>query len=107
MAITIDQLNIELTADSQKASSAIENLAKTLEGLKSSLGPLANVNVSVSNSFNTLTKSINGATNSTSTSKNAFEKLSSDAKELGYRIIAVSTYRDYNYQENLYTANQH
>lgn len=34
--------------------------------------------------------------------KVAFEKLSRDAKELGYRIIAVSTYRNYNYQEKLY-----
>lgn len=34
--------------------------------------------------------------------KEAFEKLSRDAKDLGYRIIAVSTYRDYNYQEKLY-----
>lgn len=34
--------------------------------------------------------------------KEAFEKLSSDASKLGYRIIATSTYRDYNYQEKLY-----
>lgn len=32
----------------------------------------------------------------------AFENLSKDAKELGYRIIAVSTYRDYEYQNKLY-----
>lgn len=32
----------------------------------------------------------------------AFETLSKDAKELGYRIIAVSTYRDYEYQNKLY-----
>ena len=34
--------------------------------------------------------------------KEAFEKLSGDAKELGYKVIAVSTYRDYNYQDRLY-----
>lgn len=34
--------------------------------------------------------------------KEAFEELSQDAKELGYKIIAVSTYRDYNYQDRLY-----
>lgn len=34
--------------------------------------------------------------------KEAFEKLSRDAKSLGYKIIAVSTYRDYDYQEKLY-----
>lgn len=32
----------------------------------------------------------------------AFEKLSHDAKELGYRIVAVSTYRDYEYQDKIY-----
>lgn len=34
--------------------------------------------------------------------KDSFEKLSSDAKKLGYTIIAVSAYRDYEYQENLF-----
>ena len=31
-----------------------------------------------------------------------FEKLSNDAAKLGYKIIAVSTYRSYNYQDNLF-----
>lgn len=34
--------------------------------------------------------------------KKAFEQLSSDAKQLGYQIIAVSTFRSYYYQKNLY-----
>lgn len=34
--------------------------------------------------------------------KEAFEKLSSDANLLGYRIVATSTYRDYNYQKKLF-----
>jgi D-alanyl-D-alanine carboxypeptidase len=34
--------------------------------------------------------------------KEAFENLSNDAKALGYRIIAVSAYRDYDYQEKLF-----
>lgn len=34
--------------------------------------------------------------------KENFEKLSSDAKKIGYSIIAVSAYRDYDYQENLF-----
>ena len=63
MAVTIDQLNIELTANSKDASSALEKLAKDLERLKSSLGPLANVNVKVSNSFNQTTKSIQKTSN--------------------------------------------
>lgn len=34
--------------------------------------------------------------------KNAFESLSSKAKEEGYRVVATSTYRSYDYQEKLY-----
>ena len=34
--------------------------------------------------------------------KEHFEKLAYDANLLGYRIIAVSAYRDYDYQEKLY-----
>lgn len=34
--------------------------------------------------------------------KQAFENLSKEAKDLGYFIVAVSAYRDYAYQEDLY-----
>ena len=34
--------------------------------------------------------------------KEAFEKLSNEANKLGYYIIAVSAYRDYNYQNELF-----
>ena len=34
--------------------------------------------------------------------KEAFERLSEDASKLGYKIVAVSGYRDYKYQENLF-----
>ena len=34
----------------------------------------------------------------------AFEKLSEDAKKEGYSIIAVSAYRNYSYQEELYAS---
>ena len=34
--------------------------------------------------------------------KIAFEKLGKDAKQLGYRIVAVSAYRDYDYQNELF-----
>lgn len=35
--------------------------------------------------------------------KYAFEKLSYDASLLGYRIVATSAYRDYNYQSELFS----
>lgn len=34
--------------------------------------------------------------------KEAFENLSEDAKNLGYRIVATSAYRDYDYQKKLF-----
>ncbi len=34
--------------------------------------------------------------------KEAFEHLSEDARQMGYQIIATSTYRSYDYQEKLY-----
>lgn len=34
--------------------------------------------------------------------KDAFEELAKDAQKEGYKIIATSTYRSYNYQKNLY-----
>ncbi|HHW69549.1 MAG TPA: M15 family metallopeptidase [Tenericutes bacterium] len=34
--------------------------------------------------------------------KNSFEKLCTDAKSVGYKIIGVSAYRDYDYQNKLY-----
>lgn len=37
-----------------------------------------------------------------SIAREQFEKLSQDAVNLGYRIVAVSAYRDYNYQNELF-----
>ena len=34
--------------------------------------------------------------------KEAFERLSEDARQMGYQIVATSTYRSYDYQEKLY-----
>ena len=37
-----------------------------------------------------------------SVARTQFEKLSNDASNLGYRIVAVSAFRDYNYQNELF-----
>ena len=95
MAVTIDQLNIELTADSQKASSAIDQLAKNLERLKTALGPLANVNIQVSNSFNTQTKNIYKASNAMSDyskkAKDGGKSAQSLAQKLAQKISTTRT----------------
>ncbi len=53
---------------------------------------LENINIKYSNEGKMLRKE----------AKEAFEKLSEDALKLGYKVIAVSGYRDYDYQDNLF-----
>lgn len=53
---------------------------------------LEKINISYANDYKYVRKS----------AKIAFEKLSNDAKKLGYKIIAISTFRSYRYQEQLY-----
>lgn len=93
-AVTIDQLNIELTADSKAASSAIEQLAKSLESLKAALSPIANINLKVSNSFNNTTKNINKASAATDKYKNSADKATKSTQSLAQRMAQkISTTR--------------
>lgn len=94
MALTIDQLNIELTANSQKASSAIDQLISTMERLKTSLGPLANVNVKVNNSFNNQAKNVNKATNAMQNYANKANQAGKSSQTLAQRMAQkISTTR--------------
>lgn len=52
MALTIDELNIQIAADSKNATRAINNLAKSFERLNKAATPILNTNVQLSNSFN-------------------------------------------------------
>ena len=92
--MTIDQLNIELTADSKSASSAIDQLTKNLERLKATLGPLANVNVKVSNSFNKTTNNITKTSSAMNTYKNVADKATKSTQSLAQRMAQkISTTR--------------
>lgn len=71
MALTIDELNIQIEAESNKAVSAIDALVQNLKDLQTALGPLANINLKISNSFNNTTKNIEKTT--TATKKHATE----------------------------------
>ena len=84
--MTIDQLDIQLTADSKKAVSALEELSNTLKRLKSDLTPLANVNVKVSNSFNTTTKNIQKTSEATDDYSKKTDKASKSAKSFTDRL---------------------
>ena len=59
MALTIDELNIQITADSKNATRALTSLIKKLEKLKETLNGSAMSNITIANSFNKTTNSIN------------------------------------------------
>ena len=94
MALTIDELQIQIEAESTKAASAIDALAQKLQGLKVALGPLANTNIQVSNSFNTTTKNINKATTATDKYKNSTDKASKSSRSFTDKLAQkISKFR--------------
>lgn len=80
MALTIDELNIQIEAESKKATSAIDALVDKFQKLQNVLGPLASTNIKISNSFNTTTKTIEKASNATDKHKNSTDKAGKSAK---------------------------
>ena len=105
MAVTIDQLNIELTADSKTASSAIDQLAKDLEHLKTALSPLANINVKVSNSFKSIANSAKSAAKNSSEMKSTFDTLSDSIKKQSEELSQLKNkYASYVLQNNTASA---
>jgi hypothetical protein len=58
MALTVDQLNIQITADSQKATRALTSLIKKLEQLKATMNGTGVSNITIANSFNKTTNSV-------------------------------------------------
>ena len=80
MALTIDQLQIEISAEAKKAETAIDALAQNLKDLQAALGPLANINLKVSNSFKAVTNNIQKTTNATTKHSSETDKASKSAK---------------------------
>lgn len=86
MAITIDQLNIELTANSKDAISALDDLAKSIEKVKNSLGPLAKVTVKINNSLGNQTKSTKSVSVAMQDYANKTNQASKSAKSFTDRL---------------------
>lgn len=59
MALTIDELNIQIAADSKNATRALTSLIKKLEKLKTTLDGTNVSNITISNSFNKVTNTTN------------------------------------------------
>ena len=80
MALTIDELNIQITADSKNATRALTSLIKKLEQLKSTLSGSAVSNITIANSFNKTTNSINKAATATQNYENKTKKTTKSTK---------------------------
>ena len=80
MALTIDELNIQITADSKNATRALTSLIKKLEKLKDTLNGSTASNITISNSFNKTTNAINQTTSATEKHDNVVKKTSKSTK---------------------------
>lgn len=76
MALTIDELNIQIAADSSKATRAMTSLIKKLEQLKATLNGTSVSNITISNSFNKTTNSVQKTENAVKKYDNASKKAS-------------------------------
>ena len=86
MALTIDQLNIQITADSKNATRALTSLIKKLEKLKETLNGTAVSNITISNSFNQTTNSVNKATTAAKKHDSATKKVSKSTQSLSDKL---------------------
>ena len=80
MALTIDELNIQIEAESKVATSAIDALIDRLKELSSVLGHFDFAAKIASAGFNTITAAANGVGNTTPKTKNAFAQLTETIK---------------------------
>ena len=84
--MTIDQLEIQIAADSTNASRALTSLIKKLEKLKSTLDSSAVSNITISNSFNKTTISANQATTATNKYNKATQNGAKSTKSFTDRL---------------------
>ena len=80
MALTIDELNIQIASDSNKATRALTSLIKKLEQLKGALNGTNVSNITISNSFNKVTNSVTKADNATKKYDSTVKKTSKSTK---------------------------
>lgn len=86
MALTIDELNIQIAADSSNASRALTSLIKKLEKLKDTLNGTNVSNITISNSFNKVTNSTNKANTATKKYDSTTKKTSKSTKSFSDQL---------------------
>lgn len=96
MALTIDELNIQIAADSKNATRAINNLAKAFERLDKAAKPILNTNTQISVAFNKTSASAEKASNSVKKSGDSAKKSSKSwgslKKNLLMNILTARTF---------------
>ena len=95
MALTIDQLNIQIAANTSQATRALTSLINKLEKLKAALNGGNTGNITISNSFNKVTNNTNKATNAQNKYTTATQKSTrvtrSFSDTLAYNITKFRT----------------
>ena len=86
MALAIDELNIQISADSQKATRALTSLIKKLEQLKETLNGSAVSNITISNSFNQTTSATNKATTAAKKHNDTTKKAAESTKKFSDKL---------------------
>lgn len=81
MALTIDELNIQIASDSSKATRALTSLIKKLEKLKNTLDNSSLSNITIANSFNQVTQATNRTTQTTNKHTEATKKGSTSTQK--------------------------
>ena len=87
MALTIDELNIQIAADSKNATRAINNLAKSFERLNTAAKPILNTNSQISVSFNKASASAEKNANSVKRSGDSAKKASTSFAQLKKNLL--------------------
>ena len=86
MALTIDELNIQITASSSSATRALTALIKKLEKLQTTLGNTKLSNITISNSFNKTTNSVNKTSTALKKYDSSTQKSSKTTKSFTDRL---------------------
>ena len=86
MALTIDELNIQIASDSSKATRALTSLIKKLEKLKTTLAGTNVSNITITNSFNKTTNATNKATTAVNKYDNASKKSGNSTQKLSDKL---------------------
>ena len=87
MALTIDELNIQIAADSKNATRAINNLAKAFERLNTAAKPILNTNSQISVSFNKASAAAEKNANSVKKSGDSAKKASTSFAQLKKNLL--------------------